>query len=121
MEGPYAAFACPAANEGVIAVTATDDSDNFYSRAHRDALVTATSFSSAILSGLAAASKQSQHNKDPAAFALRLAATAADLGPPARDDILARAEERRERLWEITRRPQMSKSNMRSAPPKKAI
>jgi len=53
----------------------------------RGALVTGTSFSAATLSGLAAASKQSQHNKDPAAFALRLAATAADLGPPGRDDI----------------------------------
>jgi subtilisin family serine protease len=106
--GPVAPYAYPAADEGVIAVTATDDDDGIYTRANRGRyvlvaapgvdvlapgpngranLMTGTSFSAAIVSGLAAMAKQVAPGENPRLFANRLAETAIDLGPPGRDDI----------------------------------
>jgi subtilisin family serine protease len=106
--GPRAPFAYPGADDGVIAVTATDEDDLIYSNANRGRyvlvaapgvdvlapapsgqadLVTGTSFSAAIVSGLAALAKQANPAQDPGAFARRLAATSVDLGDPGRDEV----------------------------------
>jgi subtilisin family serine protease len=106
--GPGAPFAYPAADEGVIAVTATDEDDLIYNQANRGRyvlvaapgvdllapapngradLVTGTSFAAALVSGLAALSRQTDPAQDPHVFARRLADTSIDLGPPGRDEI----------------------------------
>jgi subtilisin family serine protease len=106
--GPGAPYAYPAADEGVIAVTATDEDDLIYDQANRGRyvlvaapgvdvlapapngranLVTGTSFAAALVSGLAALAKQTDPAQDPRAFARRLADTSIDLGPPGRDEI----------------------------------
>lgn len=106
--GPGAPYAYPAADKGVIAVTATDEDDLIYTQANRGRyvlvaapgvdvlapapdgranLVTGTSFAAALVSGLAALAKQSDPGQEPHDFARRLADTSVDLGPPGRDEI----------------------------------
>jgi subtilisin family serine protease len=104
--GPGAPFAFPAAYNGVIAVTATNESDGLMEQANRgpyvhvaapgvDLLapvaggtdaVTGTSFAAPVVTGVIANLVREAPGRTPAEIAELLARTAVDLGPPGRDD-----------------------------------
>jgi subtilisin family serine protease len=104
--GPGAPPAYPAAQPGVIAVTATDGRDRLYKHANRGSYVTlaapgvdilcaapgnaydylsGTSMASAYVSGLTALMLDRQSGLGPSQIRQILEATATDLGPPQRD------------------------------------
>jgi len=103
--GPGAAPAYPAAQAGVIAVTATDGKDRLYRQANRGAYVTlaapgvdilvakpggygylsGTSMATAYVSGLSALMMARADNLTPTSLRKLLEATAIDLGVPERD------------------------------------
>lgn len=106
--GPRAPFAYPGAENSVLAVTATDHRDRIYVKANRGryvfaaapgvdliaptpgggiGLVTGTSFSAAVLSGVAALVIERSPGRTPSAIAQTIAKTARDLGKPGRDKI----------------------------------
>jgi len=104
--GPDAPWGYPAAYDGVIAVTATDEKDRLMQRANRGPyvfvsapgvdmvapvpdgtdLVTGTSFAAAIVSGAIANLLRADPERSAEWVAEALAATAVDLGDSGRDD-----------------------------------
>jgi hypothetical protein len=103
--GPKAPYGYPAAYDGVIAVTATDENDELMPQANRGAyvfiaapgvemlapvgggadVVTGTSFAAAIVSGAIANLLHASPDRDAAWIEEALAQTAADLGAQGRD------------------------------------
>ncbi len=104
-DGPNAPYDYPAAYEGVIAVTATDEQDRVMPQANRGAyvfiaapgvnvpapieggqdLVTGTSFSAAIVSGAIADMLNAAPSLDASRLDAVLSGSASDLGAPGRD------------------------------------
>jgi hypothetical protein len=103
--GPKAPYGYPAAYEGVIAVTATDESDELMPQANRGAyvfiaapgvemlapvgggadVVTGTSFAAAVVSGAIANLLHAAPDRDAGSIEQALAQTASDLGRQGRD------------------------------------
>jgi subtilisin family serine protease len=104
--GPHAPYGYPAAFEGVIAVTATDENDQLMQKANRGPyvyiaapgvdmiapvgggadLVTGTSFAAAVVSGSIANLLHAHPDRSADWIEAALAATAGDLGAAGRDD-----------------------------------
>jgi len=104
-DGPAAPYDYPAAYEGVIAATATDEEDQLMTQANRGPyvfiaapgvdvpapveggrdLVTGTSFSAAIVSGAVAELLHAEPELDARQINAALAGSASDLGAPGRD------------------------------------
>jgi Subtilase family len=103
----------PAANENVIAVSATDDHDRLFSASNRGGYVavaapgvdiflpapddkyqmtSGTSFSAAYVSGIAALALERNHALKPGDIRAILMKTARDLGTPGRDDLFGAGE-----------------------------
>ncbi len=103
----------PAANPNVIAVSATDAQDKFFSASNRGShialaapgvdiflpapggkyqMTSGTSFSAAYVSGVAALLLERNYGLKPEALRLTLAKTARDLGAPGRDDLFGDGE-----------------------------
>jgi Subtilase family len=106
--GPEAPAAYPAAEQSVLAVTATDIDNRIYAEANVGKyvfvaapgvdvlaaapdkgidLVSGTSFAAPFLSGLAALMLEQNSDLTPRQFAKRLEQTSRDLGQPGRDDV----------------------------------
>lgn len=103
--GPGAPYAYPAAEPGVLAITATDSRNMLYAEANRGPyvfaaapgvevlapvpggmdLMTGTSFAAGLASGIAALILEADPKATPDALAGRIARTAKDLGAPGRD------------------------------------